>query len=124
MKNILVATDFSPAALNATKYAAQLAKVSHARLHLIHVYHLAIVNGEVPIVPDMKSFEEECYNKLEVIAEELSELYDVTAQLKVDVGFTVEVIAEYVKNHSINMVVMGMKGYGAMEKLQHTAWAG
>ena len=117
MKNILVATDFSPAALNAAKYAAQLAKISHARLHIVHVYHLAIVNGEVPIVADMKSFEKECYNKLEAIGEELAELYEVVPILKADVGFTVEVINDYVANHSINLVVMGMKGYGAMEKV-------
>jgi len=40
MKRILVPTDFSPAAENATAYAAQLARQIEASLVLLHVYQL------------------------------------------------------------------------------------
>ncbi|HMC99443.1 MAG TPA: universal stress protein, partial [Ferruginibacter sp.] len=48
MKKILVATDFSPAAENATTYAAQMAMAIGAELTLFHVYPVPVVYAEVP----------------------------------------------------------------------------
>lgn len=117
MKNILVATDFSSSATNAVKYAAALAKNFSARLHILHVYHTALVNGEVPIVADMKAFENECYNKLESLGEELNILYQVVPFLKAQAGFAVEVIQEYTDEKKIDLVVMGMRDYGKMAEI-------
>jgi len=117
MKNILVATDFSPAALNAVKYAAALAKYNRAQLHILHVYHTAMVNGEVPIAADTNKFENECYTKLEGIAEELRLLYNIEPSLKIQVGFAVEMIERYVSKKSIDLVIMGMREYGKAEEL-------
>ncbi|HSN60664.1 MAG TPA: universal stress protein [Ferruginibacter sp.] len=49
MKTILVATDFSPASLNAANYAADMALAIHADLLLLHVYHVPVTYGEVPV---------------------------------------------------------------------------
>ena len=49
MKTILVATDFSPAALNATNYAADMALAVNADLLLLHVFQTAVVFTEMPI---------------------------------------------------------------------------
>ena len=48
MKTILVATDFSPAALNAANYAAEMALAINADLYLLHVYQLPVSYGDVP----------------------------------------------------------------------------
>jgi nucleotide-binding universal stress UspA family protein len=48
MKTILVATDFSPASLNATNYAADMALAINADLLLLHVYQIPVVYYEVP----------------------------------------------------------------------------
>jgi len=48
MKKILVATDFSPAAFNAAKYAAHMAMAIKADLILLHVYGIPVVYSEMP----------------------------------------------------------------------------
>lgn len=49
MKRILLATDFSPAALNAARYAADLAIATKAELVLFHVYDLTMLFLQVPL---------------------------------------------------------------------------
>ena len=49
MKTILVATDFSPAALNAANYAADMALAINADILLLHVYQIPVVYLEVPV---------------------------------------------------------------------------
>ena len=50
MKTIIVPTDFSPAALNATNYAADMALAIKANLLLFHVYQLPLSVSDTPIV--------------------------------------------------------------------------
>ena len=50
MKTIIVPTDFSPAALNATNYAADMALAIKANILLFHVYQLPLSVSETPIV--------------------------------------------------------------------------
>jgi nucleotide-binding universal stress UspA family protein len=49
MKTILVATDFSSAAVNAAEYAAKLAIEIEAQILLLHVYPVPVIYGEVPV---------------------------------------------------------------------------
>jgi nucleotide-binding universal stress UspA family protein len=48
MKTILVATDFSAAALNAAEYAVEMAQVINANITLLHVCQVPVTYGEVP----------------------------------------------------------------------------
>jgi nucleotide-binding universal stress UspA family protein len=50
MKTILVATDFSKAAHNATLYGLQLAKAFNARLILFHAYQLPLNSPDWPVI--------------------------------------------------------------------------
>lgn len=50
MKTILVSTDFSPAAVNATNYAADMALAAGADLFLFHVYQVPVAVTDVPLV--------------------------------------------------------------------------
>src|SRR5690349_21671906 len=50
MKTLLVPTDFSPAATNATNYAADMALAMGADLYLLHVYQVPIAVTDVPLV--------------------------------------------------------------------------
>jgi len=49
MKTIVVATDFSPASVNATHYAVELAKVIGAEIILFHAYQIPVSYSEVPV---------------------------------------------------------------------------
>ena len=53
IRNILVPTDYSPHAEKALEYAIGLAKTFHAKITLLHSYHIAvpIAVPEMPIWP-------------------------------------------------------------------------
>ena len=50
MKKIIIPTDFSPAALNATHYAMDMALAINGSLHLLHIYQLPISVTDAPLV--------------------------------------------------------------------------
>lgn len=112
MKNIVAPTDFSASANKAAHYAAQLAKATGARLHLFHVFHVPIVVSDVPVVPSLDGMEQESLDKLEAIANEIQDMYGITAIIKADVGFSVDEIANYGEKVSADLIVMGLQGHG------------
>jgi nucleotide-binding universal stress UspA family protein len=50
MKTIIIPTDFSPAAINAMNYAADMAIAINASLLLFHVYSVPISMTDVPVM--------------------------------------------------------------------------
>ena len=50
MKTIIVPTDFSPAAENAMKFAADMAVNINASVLLFHVYEIPVSMTDVPVV--------------------------------------------------------------------------
>jgi len=56
MKTIIVATDFSPVAVNAANYAADMALAIHANLLLLHIYQIPVVYLEVPVANNEDEF--------------------------------------------------------------------
>ena len=64
MKNILVTTDFSRPANDATVFAAGLAQLAGARLVLFHAYHPAILLEEETIWADNEVLEKEVQDKV------------------------------------------------------------
>lgn len=53
MKTIIVPTDFSTVALNATEYAVALAEKLNAKIVLFHAYPLPLAFSEVPVPPQV-----------------------------------------------------------------------
>ena len=50
MKTLIVPTDFSPVAINAMNYAAEMALSIDASLLLVHVYQVPVTISDVPVV--------------------------------------------------------------------------
>jgi nucleotide-binding universal stress UspA family protein len=50
MKTLIVPTDFSPAAENATHYAAQLARQIEAEVLLTHIYQIPVSMNDMPVI--------------------------------------------------------------------------
>ena len=73
MKTLIVATDFSMPARNATWYAADMAMALHAKIVLLHVYQIPVTYMEVPVVIDELSIQEEVETNILKLKEELKE---------------------------------------------------
>lgn len=66
VKNIVVPTDFSEAALQALNYALSLAKTFQAKIYLVHVYEPIVYYSDAPMgMPDLIELEQ----NIRVVAE-------------------------------------------------------
>lgn len=127
MKKILMPTDFSVPAENAAQYALQLAKVLKADLLLCNAYRVpenAPMAAQVawPLL-DSSEIKREVTNDLDAFVEALSdkssEADEYSPQLTCESaeGSVCEVVADLVKKRSIDLVVMGMAGAGALTQV-------
>lgn len=118
MQNILVPVDFSPVSRNAAIYAAELAKLFNARVLLFHAYMLPTPVSEVPYVmvtaDEMQKENEEFIRKE---AEHLHGTYGVEVEWLVRIGIASDEVKNLVKERSIDLVIMGMKGAGGLDKI-------
>src|SRR5687767_1766608 len=118
MQTILVPTDFSDNAKNAVNYAAQLAKKLNASLLLLYAYMLPTPVSEVPYV--MINAEEMQKDNERMAAEAVQKLqsdHGIKASSIVRLGFPSEEIEAIIEDQPVDLIVMGMKGKGALEKM-------
>ena len=73
MKTIIVATDFSQAALNAANYAADMALVINAKVLLLHIYNLPVGYNGVPLTVNAGDIRTNADNKLHRLKTQLTE---------------------------------------------------
>ena len=112
MKRILVPVDFTPASRHASEYAAALAQVFAAEIHLLHVYIEPPPAVEVSGVWLMAGSElqeaKEALVKVEV--DFLKEKYSVAVSGETKVGPTGYAINDTAKELQADIIVMGMRG--------------
>jgi nucleotide-binding universal stress UspA family protein len=114
MKQILVATDFSPSAANAMQYAMKLAVLLRLEVCAIHAIHPTegINNSTYNAI-----FIEDYYrNKREALKAwalgytETDEFAKVKVTTLCDVGFLKTVITKHIGHHTTELLVMGITG--------------
>jgi nucleotide-binding universal stress UspA family protein len=118
MQVILVPIDFSPQSRNAAAHAAMLAKSFHGKLLLFHAYMLPTPVSEVPYVmvtvDDLQKDNEQLIKKE---AEYLNNQFGVEVEWLVRIGIPSDEIKALTEERRIDLVVMGMKGVGGLDKL-------
>lgn len=113
METIIVPTDFSPAAKNATFYAGHLAKYFSSKLILVNAVSLPLAGYDSYQPLDMiAALQATAVELLEKTKSELiSHLgYDPGIECIAAVGSPYELIKEVSNNHSADLIVMGMTG--------------
>jgi nucleotide-binding universal stress UspA family protein len=117
MKTILVATDFSDAARNASKYAIELAKIVKAKVVFFHAYHIPVTVSETPVIIDYPELEE---TNLELLKHEkimLDPGNDLEIEYLTTAGLAVDEILEIEKKDKPDLIIMGMSGTGKLSEL-------
>ncbi|MBA2614101.1 MAG: universal stress protein [Bacteroidetes bacterium] len=121
MKTILVPTDFSEISKNATEYACEIAKLMQAKIVLFHTYHLPLVTTDAMIMaPASDELEQYAVKGLLKLKKEIEKKHGKSLQIEYHaiLGFAVDEITLYAKEHRIDLIVMGMQGAGYLsEKL-------
>lgn len=115
MKKILIPCDFSKQAINAYRYALDIAVQSKGTIHLLHIIELPVLHDSL-IMPVL-NFEEELLKELKI--KSVSELKKITNKYKnegvkvvfeVKFGAVARMIKDYIKEQSIDLVIMGSHG--------------
>jgi nucleotide-binding universal stress UspA family protein len=115
MKNILVPCDFSKPAVNAFRFALDIAAQSKGAIHLLNVVELPIMHDTL-LMPVL-NFEQQLLNDLKENAQtrfkKITDKYN-TGKAKVVVntvfGSVSHMIQDYIIKESIDIVVMGSHG--------------
>ena len=117
MKTILVPTDFSELARNATELAAQLAQKVGAKLIMLHVVEDASVasiqyTGELvmPQIEDRLYIFKLIENSKKEFASLQSKYGDLDIQEEIRVGNPYYSVQDMIKEYDIDLIVMGTKG--------------
>lgn len=114
----MVPTDLSDAAQNAADYAAKLCSASGAGILLLHVYMLPAPVSEMPFA--MISAEEIHRSNeiaLQKEAERIMQHTGIDVEWAVRLGLVTDEIRDIEKDRKIDLVVLGMKVAGELEKL-------
>lgn len=114
MKNILVPTDFSEVSDSAADYAAELAKITNARLIFYYVFTVPVPVADVPVVSiPMEELEKENMKLLHALDKRIKAKHGkIETELRTQPGFVVDEVISFTKEHKIDMVVMGVTGAG------------
>jgi len=119
MKTILVATDFSPAALNASNYAADMALAIGADILLLHVYSIPVNYSEIAVPLSLEDLQQGAENLINELKDQLrrktEEKVSITTQVRMGSFFhELKTVCETIKPYT---VVMGSQGTSAVERL-------
>lgn len=120
MKTLLVPTDFSPIAKNASDYAFEMARSIEATVVLAHVYSLPVAISEVPVVVIS---EDEVRKNAERQLADLKKEYEakygeaVKVYTELMFGAVEDELEDLCKKLNPLAVVMATKGAGGLERI-------
>lgn len=115
MKNILVPCDFSKPAINAFRFALDIAGKSKGTVYLLNVIELPAIHD--PIIMPVISFEKEFLSELkEKTSKEFDKIINrykpdaVEVKTEVTFGAVSRMIQDFIKRKKIDIVIMGSHG--------------
>jgi nucleotide-binding universal stress UspA family protein len=123
MKTIIIPTDFSPIAINATNYAIEMAVAVKASVLLFHVYQVPVAfnnNTDVPMpLIDINEMEKVQIEKMESLKQDLEHI--TSGEIKIDTEVRLGVLSNELEDLCNTVqpfaVIMGNKGAGLVERL-------
>ncbi|MFM9911424.1 MAG: universal stress protein [Chitinophagaceae bacterium] len=118
MQTILVPLDFSPASNNALIYAANLAKEINAGLFLFHAYILPTPISEMPYLMIPTDDVHQANEKLlKQKADQIISDFNIEIRWEARMGMPSDEIKFIIIEQKIELVVMGMRGSGVVDKI-------
>jgi nucleotide-binding universal stress UspA family protein len=121
MKTIVFPTDFSNNANRALEYAVEIAALSGATLHLLHIYTPIVSKDNVYsslITDEVADAKREAVEKLTIITDTIAKEFPVVSfKTHVCVGETVDEILKASLEHKAELIIMGTLGANKLSKM-------
>jgi nucleotide-binding universal stress UspA family protein len=121
--HVLVPTDFSEESLAAKDYATMIADAFGATLHVLHVIPDPLTMGWASDAAHLPQLLEQTERTVrEQLDRQLTpeQHKHLKAQVEARTGPPVATIVDYAERHGIDLIVMGTRGRGALERI----WVG
>ena len=116
MNTLLIATDFSDASRNASRYGVELAKQINAKIILVHVYPNA-PTGEAALLVSDQELEDNAEQRLAEEKTWLTQKYSVQIKTISRQGKPWEQVIALANKIDSNWIVAGMKGGSRMARI-------
>lgn len=120
MKTIVLATDGSPSAAQATAAAIEVAQATGAPLHVVTAWSIpasAFGFAPVTIVPEVADAERTRAEQAAASAVELAEAAGIAVTAELRHGLAVEEICAAAGEADASLVVVGARGWGTLKRL-------
>ncbi|MEM9856944.1 MAG: universal stress protein [Bacteroidota bacterium] len=118
---ILVPVDFSECSINATQYAASLAKKMNASLVLLHSLNVPVTHGELgatTILGELTTgIEEDIEENFQKLVLQVPLLKDISYTKVIRHSFVTDAVYHTSANEAIDLIVMGTKGAHGLEEM-------
>jgi nucleotide-binding universal stress UspA family protein len=123
MKPIVLATDGSPSASEATKQAVELARILETRLVAVAVEHVAFPSygyyGYAEIVTELTKIEKAHVEETLAQAQAIAAEAGVPCEVLHGTGQVSDVVCTAARMHDAQMIVIGAHGWGSIGRLCH-----
>ena len=117
MKPIILATDGSPSAADATKQAVELARATGAKLYVVSVWQAGLTSYSTAALPEPKRVAKEQACEAARAAVELARAGGIEAESFVLEGDAVERICKSAADTNASLLVVGSHGFGPVRRL-------
>lgn len=119
MKTILVPTDFSPSADNASVFAAHLARQVRASLLLVHVYQIPVTMNDMPVMvlsaEELRSSADQQLDRQR--NDLLAQFPDLIIQSESRLGSINDELEHLCTENDLLLMVLGSHGMSALERM-------
>lgn len=119
MKTLIVSTDFSPTAINAMNYAADMAIQINADILLFYVYQVPVTVSEVPLVLlSLDELKEQAEAKIKKAKQDLGHITSGKVKISTEtiLGNVVDELENICKKVQPFAVVMGSVGHSTLDR--------
>lgn len=120
MQKILIPTDFSLVADNATQYAIEIATAFKSELFLYHVFYMKRGDYNLDFSEEEQPFKKKVNLKMKKTKEKFEEIInqkELTIKTKTYQGSIFSLFGSTVKKDGIGLIVMGSKGASGLSKV-------
>jgi nucleotide-binding universal stress UspA family protein len=117
MNPIILATDGSPSAVDATKRAVELARATGAKLFVVSVWHTGLTTYSAAALPESKRVAKEQACEAAQAAIETARAAGIEAEPFVLEGDAVERICASASDTRASLLVVGSHGWGPVRRL-------
>lgn len=110
---ILIPTDFSPAAWQATKIGMELASANNAELNILHIIPTVSRFSDDKTLQQLPEKLEEVKSRMNELSRGLVEESQISIENFVLPGNVAQTMLEFIKEHTYDLVILGVNSHGA-----------